>query len=54
VLRRLASGQSTEAMAHALGVSKETVRNHVRGLLAGLGVHSRLEAVMRGHELGLV
>jgi DNA-binding CsgD family transcriptional regulator len=54
VLRRLASGQSTEAMADALGVSKETVRNHVRGLLAGLGVHSRLEAVMRGHELGLV
>jgi hypothetical protein len=26
----------------------------VRGLLARLGVHSRLAAVMKGHELGLV
>jgi DNA-binding CsgD family transcriptional regulator len=54
VLHRLAAGQSTDAIADALGVSKETVRNHVRGLLGRLGVHSRLEAVMRGHELELV
>ena len=53
VLRRLAAGQSTDAMAGALGVSKETVRNHVRGLLGRLDAHSRLEAVMRGHELEL-
>ena len=54
VLRRLSDGQSTESIANALGVSKETVRNHVRGLLGRLGVHSRLEAVLRAHELELV
>ena len=54
VLRRLADGQSTESIANALGVSRETVRNHVRGVLGRLGVHSRLEAVLRAHELELV
>jgi DNA-binding CsgD family transcriptional regulator len=54
VLRHLAAGHSTERIAHALGISVDTVRNHVRGLLLGLDAHSRLEAVMRAHELGLV
>jgi DNA-binding CsgD family transcriptional regulator len=54
VLRHLAVGHSTERMADALGIAPETVRNHVRGILANLGVHSRLEAVIRAHELGLV
>ena len=54
VLRHLAAGHSTESIARTLGISRETVRNHVRGLLARLDVHSRLEAVMRAHELGLL
>jgi PAS domain S-box-containing protein len=54
VLRHLAAGHSTQHIAQRLGISTETVRNHVRGLLARLGVHSRLAAVMKGHELGLV
>jgi len=54
VLRYVASGYSTENIAKALGISVETVRNHVRGLMGRLGVHTRLEAVIRGHELGIV
>jgi PAS domain S-box-containing protein len=54
VLRELARGCSTEEIARLLGISPETVRNHVRGILRGLGVHSRLEAVLRASELGLV
>jgi len=54
VLRYIASGHSTENIAKTLGISTETVRNHVRGLMGRLGVHTRLEAVIRGHELGLV
>lgn len=54
VLRHLAAGHSTEHIAKALGIATETVRNHVRGILERLEVHSRLEAVIRGHELGLV
>lgn len=54
VLRYVAGGHSTEDIARSLGISTETVRNHVRDLMGRLNVHTRLEAVIRGHELGLV
>jgi DNA-binding CsgD family transcriptional regulator len=41
-------------MADAMGVSIDTVRNHVRDLMKRLGVHSRLEAVVRARELDLL
>jgi DNA-binding NarL/FixJ family response regulator len=43
-LELLAGGASTEDMAEAMGVATATVRSHVRGVLAALGVHSRLGA----------
>ena len=54
VLAELARGASTEQMMASLGVSRETVRNHVRGVLRALGVHSRLEAVAEGRKRGLI
>jgi PAS domain S-box-containing protein len=45
VLRLMAAGRSTRAVADVLHVSPATVRNHVQNLMAKLGVHSRLEAV---------
>ena len=54
VLRQLAQGHSTQTIAERLGIATETVRNHVRGIIGRLGVHSRLEAVMRAHELELI
>lgn len=54
VLRYVAAGHSTEHIARTLGISTETVRNHVRGLMGRLGAHTRLEAVIRASELGLV
>jgi DNA-binding CsgD family transcriptional regulator len=54
VLRHLAMGHSTERIAEALGISTETVRNHIRGVLERLDAHSRLEAVIRAHDLGIV
>jgi DNA-binding NarL/FixJ family response regulator len=50
----LAEGLGTAAIARRLGIADETARNHIRGLLAALGVHNRLEAVVRAHRLGLV
>jgi two-component system NarL family response regulator len=44
-LRLLEQGRSTEQMASELHLSTETVRNHIRGVLRALGVHTRLEAV---------
>jgi DNA-binding CsgD family transcriptional regulator len=54
VLRYIAAGHSTENIASRLGISTETVRNHVRGIMSRLGAHTRLEAVIRAHDLGLV
>src|SRR5829696_1150259 len=45
VLRLLERGRSTKQIADELGLSIETVRNHVRRLLRALGVNSRLAAV---------
>jgi PAS domain S-box-containing protein len=45
VLRLMAAGLSTAAMADRLHVSRATVRNHIQHILTKLGVHSRLEAV---------
>ena len=53
-LALLAEGLGTAAIAERLGVAEETARNHIRGLLRQLDVHSRLEAVVRGYVLGLL
>ena len=54
ILTLLAHGRSTMQIAASLHLSKETVRNHVRGVLRALSVHSRIEAVSRAHELEIV
>jgi two-component system nitrate/nitrite response regulator NarL len=54
VLRLLGEGLSTEAIAGRLGIAVETSRNHIRAVLRGLNVHSRLEAVVAGRKRGLL
>lgn len=54
VLRHLARGCSTAQMSEEMGVSVDTVRNHIRDLLKRLGVHSRLEAVLVARQRGLL
>lgn len=54
VLRLLAQGASTDQIAASLGVTRETVRNHVRDILRRLNAHSRLEAVLTARKLELV
>jgi PAS domain S-box-containing protein len=49
VLKLLEQGRSTDEIAADLHLSRDTVRNHVRGLLRSLGVKSRLEAVALAH-----
>jgi DNA-binding CsgD family transcriptional regulator len=53
-LTLLAAGYSTEQMADAMSISKETVRNHVKRVLRGLDARSRVEAVAKGRRAGLV
>lgn len=54
ILTLLAAGKSTALMARGLTLSPHTVRNHVKNVFSKLGVHTRLEAVVRGHDLGLI
>jgi len=53
-LALLSDGLGTPDIAERLGIAEETARNHIRALLRQLGVHSRLEAVVRGFRLGLL
>jgi len=45
ILRLMANGANTKALATRLRLSPATVRNHVQNIFEKLGVHSRLEAV---------
>jgi PAS domain S-box-containing protein len=54
VLELLARGQSTRQMAASLHLSRETIRNHIRDVLRGLGAHSRIEALAEARRRGLI
>lgn len=54
VLGCLVRGLSYKAVAHALGISIDTVRTHIRGVYRKLQVHSVAEAVSRALKSGIV
>lgn len=45
ILQRLADGESATMAARELGVSEETVKSHVKNILARLGARNRTHAV---------
>jgi PAS domain S-box-containing protein len=53
-LTLLAAGCSTPQMAGLMGLSEETVRNHVKRLLRNLAASSRLEAVAKARDAGVI
>jgi two-component system nitrate/nitrite response regulator NarL len=54
ILRLLAAGATSKAVARELGISRHTVRSHVQGILHKLRVHSRLEAVAVAARAGVL
>lgn len=54
VLRLLADGQDTTALAGRLGIAPHTVEWHVRHVIEKLGVHSKLQAVIAAARMGLI
>jgi len=54
VLMMLAEGKSTHQIADELVLSKTTVRNHIAHVLANLGVHTRVQAVIAASRAGLI
>lgn len=54
VLQAFADGLSTEEVGARFGIGVRTVRSHVENVLAKLGVHSKLEAVLLGLRAGAI
>ena len=54
VLRLMAEGLPSRSIAAELGISYTTVRTHIRSLGSKLAVHSKLEAIVKARELGLI
>lgn len=54
VLTLMAQGHDPAAIARLLWLSRHTVRDHVKAVLAKLGAHSQLAAVSKAIALGLV
>ena len=53
VLALLAAGKDNAAVAHRLGVSSKTVRNHVSNIITKLHVSDRSGAILRARDAGL-
>jgi DNA-binding NarL/FixJ family response regulator len=54
VLMLLAEGKSTAQIAEELVLSQTTVRNHIAHVLANLGVHTRVQAIIAANRAGLI
>jgi DNA-binding NarL/FixJ family response regulator len=54
VLRLMAEGYPSRAIAAELGISYTTIRTHIRSLGSKLAVHSKLEAIVKAREFGLI
>ena len=54
VLRLVALSWETLRITAQLGISRHTVRNHIRNLRNKLGASNKLDAVLRGISLGIL
>lgn len=54
ILRLLAKGDSTARISEQLYISKTTANNHIQHIIKKLAAHSRLEAVRRAEQAGLI
>jgi DNA-binding NarL/FixJ family response regulator len=54
VIRALARGKSNKEIAHALGISEKTVRNHASNIYKKLHIFDRTQAVIYAIRRGLV
>lgn len=54
VLHLIAKGLSNQEIARSLVVTVSTVKTHLNNIYAKLHVHTRLQAVTRAYDLGLL
>jgi DNA-binding NarL/FixJ family response regulator len=54
ILRLIARGRTNRQVAAELGISENTVKNHLRSVLAKLSLNRRSQAVRYARQLGLI
>jgi DNA-binding NarL/FixJ family response regulator len=54
VLTLVADGLDNRVIGQQLGITRSTVKHHLEGIFAKLGVHGRTEAVREGMRRGMV
>lgn len=54
ILRMFAEGKESEGVEHTLGISPQTLRNHLHHINQKLRTHNRLEAVMNAIQRKLI
>ena len=54
ILELLNEGHGNKEIRHRLGIAERTVRSHLTELFQLLDAHSRMQAVIRARELGLI
>lgn len=54
VLELLAEGHGNKEIRHRLGIAERTVRAHLTDLFQSLGAQTRVQAILRARELGLI
>src|SRR4051794_17928048 len=54
VLQAFVAGMATDEVAEHLAISIHTVRAHLKHAMEALGAHSKLEAIIRAGQVGLV
>ena len=54
VLKSMAKGQSTKAIANQLNISAATVNNHIKHILTKFDAHTRLQAIRHAESAGLI
>lgn len=54
VLKSLAKGLTTRAIANQFNISSATVKNHIKHILRKLDAHNRLEAIRHAESVGVI
>jgi DNA-binding NarL/FixJ family response regulator len=54
ILQHIAKGQSNKEVAYALGISRQTVKNHMTSILRKLAVNDRTQAALYAVRRGWI
>jgi DNA-binding NarL/FixJ family response regulator len=54
ILKNMGQGYANKQIAHLLGISEQTIKNHITSVMRKLNANARTDAVVRGIKHGLI